>query len=61
MVLPPMVLPEPVAVQGSMAPVAQPQAVLEASLSDRQTYRAVEDERFARTMSTAAAECIRRS
>jgi hypothetical protein len=56
-----MVLPEPVAVQGSMAPVAQPQAVLEASLSDRQTYRAVEDERFARTMSTAAAECTQRS
>jgi hypothetical protein len=62
----PMRLQEPWVLQGSMALesmalAAQPQAGLEPTAWDRRIYHAVEDERSARTMSTAAAECIRRS
>jgi hypothetical protein len=39
----------------------QRQAGLEATVRDPQIYRGVEEECSARTMSTAAAECIRRS
>ena len=56
-----LALQESMALQEPMAPAAQRQAGLEAWLRDRRIYRAVEDERSARTMSTAAAECIRRS
>ena len=49
MVLEPMALP------------AQRQAGVEPMAWDRPTYHAVEDERSARTMWTAAAEYIRRS